>query len=358
MIQLIPVGGFLGAGKTTLLLAAARLLTARGIKVALVTNDQGNDLVDTALAGREQLTVSEVTGGCFCCRYPDLLKALATLQSNANPEVILIEPVGSCTDLLATVVRPLRHQFGDQLHIAPLTIVLDPLRNNSRFVAEVDYLVQRQLAEAEVAVVTKQDLPEATERAANAQATAMQSGASRVFAVSGATGAGVAAWLDYVLATEGTALGELAIDYKLYAAGEAALGWLNASGAITSSSAFSPSNWVAYLLHLLDASLDSHKAEIAHVKVLAQTTNAMYKASLTQSRGQVNWDLRPKDKATTKLSFMLNARVQAPPELLESVVRNTFIELSPLPDFTCTFSQFDCFCPDAPRPTHRIQAIA
>ncbi len=47
------VGGFLGAGKTTLILKAAKLLQSRGVKVAAVLNDQGDDLVDMELA-REQ----------------------------------------------------------------------------------------------------------------------------------------------------------------------------------------------------------------------------------------------------------------------------------------------------------------
>ena len=45
----------------------------------------------------------EVAGGCFCCRFPDLLAAIRELQATAAPEFILAEPVGSCTDLAATV---------------------------------------------------------------------------------------------------------------------------------------------------------------------------------------------------------------------------------------------------------------
>ncbi|MGA9958965.1 MAG: GTP-binding protein, partial [Acidobacteriaceae bacterium] len=44
------VGGFLGAGKTTLILAAAKELERRGIRSAVILNDQGNELVDTDYA--------------------------------------------------------------------------------------------------------------------------------------------------------------------------------------------------------------------------------------------------------------------------------------------------------------------
>ncbi|HQY92815.1 GTP-binding protein [Caldilinea sp.] len=357
MTQLILVGGFLGAGKTTLLLTAARRLTARGLKVGLVTNDQGDDLVDTALAQQQRLAVTEVAGGCFCCRFPDLLKGLETLQRTVEPDVILAEPVGSCTDLLATVVRPLRHYHAGRFRIAPLTILIDPLRNHSRFAAEVDYLFQQQLAEAEVVVLAKQDLPAAVASRKEAQALVQRHGAAPVFALSATTGEGVDAWLDFVLTSTSAAARTLDIDYNVYAAGEAALGWLNAGGVLTARQGFSPRNWVAYLLRMLDTSLAIHGAEIAHIKAYARTADADYKASLTQSHAPVSWDLDPDDRDCTVLEFVLNARVQVASEVLASVVRGVFAELSPYPDFACTFTQFDCFRPAAPRPTYRMETI-
>src|SRR5256885_871381 len=100
--RLIIVGGFLGAGKTTLLLQSARRLTERGYRVGLVTNDQGKDLVDTTLLSQENFPVTEVAGSCFCCAFPDLLQALSQLQDAVQPDVVLAEPVGSCTDLVST----------------------------------------------------------------------------------------------------------------------------------------------------------------------------------------------------------------------------------------------------------------
>ena len=70
------VGGFLGGGKTTLILKASRILAARGVRAAAVLNDQGDDLVDTELACRSGMAADQVAGGCFCCRFPDLLDAM------------------------------------------------------------------------------------------------------------------------------------------------------------------------------------------------------------------------------------------------------------------------------------------
>jgi len=66
------VGGFLGAGKTTAIIQSAKILMAQGKKVAVITNDQGRYLVDTAFTRLSEIPSVEITGGCFCCRYDDL----------------------------------------------------------------------------------------------------------------------------------------------------------------------------------------------------------------------------------------------------------------------------------------------
>jgi G3E family GTPase len=353
-IPVILVGGFLGAGKTTLLLTTAQRLAARGLRVGLVTNDQGENLVDTALAQRSRLAVVEVSGGCFCCRYPDMVKALMELHRQTSPDVILAEPVGSCTDLMATVIRPLLHQHARRFRLAPLTIAVDPLRAQDRFLPEIDYLIQQQVAEAEVVVLTKQDLPAAIEHGKTTTSQLMRHGDLRIFPLSAKTGVGIDAWLDSVLNTTTAADRKLDVDYSIYAAGEAALGWLNASGKVSASQPFSATNWVQYLLQMLERSLSLHQSVIAHIKVYASTPEADCKASLMHAQGPIGWDLRPDNAYSSELTFTLNARVQAAPELLASTVRSVLHELSPHPDFDIQFTSFECFQPEAPNPTHRI----
>ena len=99
---IVVVGGFLGAGKTTLLLSAARELERRGLRSALILNDQGEALVDAEYASLHGLRHGEVTGGCFCCRFSDLVHVMDDLR-RFSPDVIFAEPVGSCTDLIAAV---------------------------------------------------------------------------------------------------------------------------------------------------------------------------------------------------------------------------------------------------------------
>src|SRR6266403_3434412 len=101
--QYLLVGGFLGAGKTTAILQLARLLYQNGKTVGLISNDQSYGLVDTKMFKSAGFPVEEITGGCFCCKFNSLVEASEKLASQSAPDVFIAEPVGSCTDLKATV---------------------------------------------------------------------------------------------------------------------------------------------------------------------------------------------------------------------------------------------------------------
>src|SRR3977135_641688 len=114
----IMIGGFLGAGKTTSVARLAQQLTARGLKVGLITNDQGSELVDTAMLRSRGFATEEIPGGCFWWRFNLLVAAGSKLTEQPRPDVFIAEPVGSCTDLVATVTYPLRRMYGANFAIA------------------------------------------------------------------------------------------------------------------------------------------------------------------------------------------------------------------------------------------------
>ena len=107
------VGGFLGAGKTTAIVEACRLLIRRGERVGVVTNDQGKLQVDGLFMRAAGFPTVEVGGGCFCCRYDDFDEKLSSLALGpggaagpAMPDAVFAESVGSCADIVATVIKP------------------------------------------------------------------------------------------------------------------------------------------------------------------------------------------------------------------------------------------------------------
>jgi Ni2+-binding GTPase involved in maturation of urease and hydrogenase len=340
---LIPVGGFLGAGKTALILAAARILAARGLKCAAIMNDQGGDLVDSAYVESQGVKASEVTGGCFCCRFSDLINVAEQLRA-LNPDVIFAEPVGSCTDLSATILQPLKREFGDVYRLAPLTVVIDPARAADVDDPNIGFLFERQLAEADLVVFNKCDL--------HSQFPDLR--VAEVRYVSALSGEGVAAWLDEILAGSLPVGGKvLEIDYQQYARAEAALGWLNWRATLHLSPALSPAALVGPWLDLLQQSLSSAGACIAHLKVFDQTPNTYLKAAVTSNTGepQVEGDLTASPEVEHALRLNLRAVMDA------AALRELFsIALRSLPG-TRSDERLQCFSPAPPQPEHRYAEI-
>jgi hypothetical protein len=116
----IMIGGFLGTGKTTAVGKLAQRLTEQGLRVGLITNDQGRNLVGAAMLRSQGFATEEIPGGCFCCRFSSLVDAARRLTETMRPEVFNAEPVGSCTDLAATVTYPTLQATLDHLeHFRP-----------------------------------------------------------------------------------------------------------------------------------------------------------------------------------------------------------------------------------------------
>jgi G3E family GTPase len=100
------------------------------VRAAVILNDQGGELVDTRLVEAQGVAADQVTGGCFCCRFPDLIEAIERVAAH-EPEVIFAEAVGSCTDIAATTLRPLLRDYPGRYRIAPLTVVTHERRRTT-----------------------------------------------------------------------------------------------------------------------------------------------------------------------------------------------------------------------------------
>lgn len=117
--------GFLGSGKTTLLIEVGKRLVSEYGKRVVLTNDQGEVLVDTKTVRDAGLPATEVVHGCFCCKFPDFIDSADKMLKEANPDVILAEPVGSCMDISATVIGPLQTYYRERFTLAPLLVLAD-----------------------------------------------------------------------------------------------------------------------------------------------------------------------------------------------------------------------------------------
>jgi G3E family GTPase len=80
------IGGFLGAGKTTAVAALAQRLVQQGLRIGLITNDQGSELVDTAMLRARGFATEEISGGCVGCRFNSLVDAAQKLDDATRPD--------------------------------------------------------------------------------------------------------------------------------------------------------------------------------------------------------------------------------------------------------------------------------
>jgi G3E family GTPase len=285
--RLILVGGFLGAGKTTLLHEAARRLSGKGCRVGLITNDQASELVDTVFLSRGGVKVAELSGSCFCCNFPGMLDTVAGLRTKAEADVILAEPVGSCTDLSATVVQPLKDRMGRELVISPLSVLVDPARlrdildgGTAGLHASSAYIFRKQLEEADIVVVSKADSISSSDLSVLQERLAKICPAAKVLALSALTGAGLKEWLDMVTTSSDAGQHLAEVDYDIYAEGEAVLGWLNAT--ITANG--EPTEWKAFasnLLAELSRRFDGMGAAVGHIKLIIETKDDCVIGNLT-----------------------------------------------------------------------------
>jgi G3E family GTPase len=357
----VMIGGFLGAGKTTAMLRLAERLASRGVRVGLITNDQSTGLVDTALLGSHGFDVEEITGGCFCCRFGSLLEAAERLSTETRPDVFLAEPVGSCTDLTATVSYPLRRIYGDAFTVAPLSVLVDPLRAlrvlglepGRPFSSKVLYVYGKQLEEAEFLVINKVDLLPADRLSRLRDGLRERNPRAEIFAVSARQGIGLEAWFERIERDElGTATPP-DIDYDTYAEGEALLGWLNATVRLDADTAFDGNR----LLRDLAADIRVRLAgvEIAHLKaVLSPDEDGADIAvlNLTHSDGVAEMSHTLAEPLSAG-ELVLNLRAEGDPERLQAAVEQA---LAPavLRGARARLEHLERFRPARPVPVHRM----
>jgi Ni2+-binding GTPase involved in maturation of urease and hydrogenase len=362
--MLILVGGFLGAGKTTLLAQAAALLARRGSRVGLLTNDQAPNLVDTALLKHQGFEVGEVAGGCFCCRFDQFVAAADRLVADGWPEVILAEPVGSCTDLTATVIAPLQQMHADRFQVAPFSVLVDPLRweatrdrgTDPAFQPDVRYIFAKQLEEADVVVLNKQDLLTPEKLESLRMELAARHPHAAVMSLSALRGEGVEEWLEAVLRGASAGKHVTQVDYDTYAGGEAALGWLNATVRLRAPAG---SDWPEFCRRFargLQGELRERKAEVAHVKLFLSAPGLVVSVNLTRADEEPSCHERGacgKDDAHAWLT--VNARVQLPPEALREAFERGLGSAAG-EAVEARIEKLDCFSPARPQPTHRLSA--
>lgn len=357
----VMVGGFLGAGKTSTISRLARHYMQQGKRVGIVTNDQTTDLVDTQSLRSQGFDVGEVAGSCFCCNFNALTSTVEHLGAGQLPDIILAEPVGSCTDLVATVIRPLTEVYGVPLDIAPYGVILKPshglriLRGEatSGFSPKANYIFRKQIEEADFVVINRVDELPAADVAELQSLIEREYPGRPVLRCSAKTGEGFGALLETLELRGPFGKRMMDVDYDVYAEGEAELGWLNSQVVVESESGFELDALLMDLIRRLHGRLLATSSEAAHLKVIGLCDSSYAVANVVSNSTGAELSLASGTKTTTA-NIVVNARVAIDPADLESLVREELANSATGMGATQKVISLQSFRPGRPVPTHRI----
>ncbi|MEZ5304787.1 MAG: GTP-binding protein [Verrucomicrobiales bacterium] len=362
------IGGFLGAGKTTAVGAFANALLDAGMRPALITNDQGEGLIDSQAAAASGAPMKEITGGCFCCRADALGAALAELDEESRPDVFLAEPVGSCTDLVATVLLPLREIFAEPVTIAPMAVVVDSIRlwdhyfgpaRGRGFSKEVRYIYEKQLEEAEIIALNKVDLLSEAKLAKLEKRLAAGYPGREVIPVSARNGDGMKRWFLAMMGKSSSPADVIDLDYARYGAGEALLGWYNARISAEAKAGGIDANRVALeLASGIQRILEDSHAEIAHLKVSIGGGGGFAVANAVRNGNGASLSRRAAERHESAVEILINVRAECDPDLIADGVGIAIGSVREALALALDWRGESAFKPGQPNPTYRVGSVA
>lgn len=362
LTKLVVIGGFLGAGKTSAIARLGKMLIDQGKKVGIVTNDQGKNLVDTNFLSSEGLPVFEVTGGCFCCNFDEFTRKLEMLVEKELPEIILAEPVGSCTDLIATIFKPIMNNYTKKFIMSPLSVVTDPRRvkrcmleaeRENSFSNEINYLFDKQLQEADIIAINKIDLLSPQERDQIREFLKSRYKGATIVEVSALTGSGIEDWFNLAVNNQASQKPSMDIDYDKYAKAEAALGWLNTFALLTGNEKVDANAILTEIINGIKFKVKQQNCEIAHLKVYAVSSLDYSKMGVTGVDEEITVNRLMQFKSA-KINLIINARVEIEPNVLQAITEETLDMVCAKYGMMASDKKTESFAPSYPNPKYRM----
>jgi Ni2+-binding GTPase involved in maturation of urease and hydrogenase len=360
VMKVVLIGGFLGSGKTTAIINACGNLQERGLTVAVITNDQGDQQVDTSFVRSNKIAGSEVLNGCFCCNYKQFDAELATLVNSHNPDYIFAEAVGSCTDLVATIAAPLgKFRPGVEVVITVFVdaaLLLSVIEGRASFIDEtVRYIFRKQIEEADLLVINKSDTITSGQFTVIQVALATENNGKMITFQNSTKPTDIMNWLELLSKVIPANRKSLVIDYDLYGAGETKLTWADKSFTI-----LSPTENAVFITRYIIGKIIDHLQEqrlfIGHLKCFLESAVASEKISITTTSTSAHF--KSSIPETRQLNVLLNARVQTIPETLAAVVEIAMAGAKEKFGCEIKVSKEAVFTPGKPVPTYRFESPA
>ncbi|ELY6080577.1 hypothetical protein SNO29_003972 [Cronobacter sakazakii] len=359
-IKILLLSGFLGAGKTTTALKLISYLESKGLSAVYIANDQGSMLIDTGMGEGKGIATRQVGNGCFCCRFDDLMAVVQELIAEKQPDVIIAEAVGSCTDLVSTVIRPLKKFYGAMLEVLPFPVVLDGSRytDMQRLLGtRLSYLFSKQIQDAQIICLSKADtIPENEKLDFTAELRCQYPG-KPVVAYSSQTGAGMEELAETLIiapALTVESLTSLEIDYDTYGAAEAEMAWVDVSLDLAAGEQLvSSAIWVRTCLDMVRKHPLLRDRVIGHIKLALVNGKTLTKASLVELHKDIQFDELSEEPAEAMVA-LINARVEGKPDEIYSLVEEAVMLTASQTGTHAIIRESNAFSPGMPSPVHRI----
>ncbi len=349
------LSGFLGSGKTTAIQYACNELIKQQKKAGVITNDQGISLVDGDFFKHLNIPNRQVVNGCFCCNYDDLDKSIQSLITTNKPDIIFAESVGSCTDIVATVMKPLFNfyphtdiTFSTFADVRLLRILLK--ENTQVFDESVRYIYFKQVEEAQVIIVSKIDLTDNETLLQIQQIMNEKYGDKIILYQNSFDPISIQQWL-HVLDTQLLEKpSSLQIDYDVYGDGESKLAWHDQAIEIYSPN-YNALQAAIDLMRTIYQNILLNKYPVGHLKFLL---NGEKKISFTyDSQGELMDAIE--NKKDNLATLLINARVETSPEMLSHLMSEGIKETEIKSNCKITVKSLASFQPGFPSPTYRIE---
>lgn len=352
--KFLIVSGFLGSGKTTSMIAMTRCINNEFGQSAIIANDLGaKNLVDADYTATTDLSITEITGDCICYQTENLVDKLNRI-SGEGADVIMSDIPGCGIGALDHVYIKLKEEYPGEFELLPFVCIVDPERlrmilperANINLPEEMRFLLDAQMAEADLIVLNKIDLIPDEEKAADLEFIRTAYPEIPVMSMSAKTGEGVREVVKYLLEHRAPAIHrEIGYGSEEFLAAEEKMCWYNRRffAQEKSEKNINFNEVITDLMEGIREGLIEAKRNVPHLKVFAAGEGDDFiKASLIGVDYDIEYE-RKLEKPYTALAIVLNARAICESQTMGQIVEDAMDEIKTKHNVRCNVIFTECF---------------